>query len=63
MSDLKERYGTATRAAKEAIRQRKDTPRSAEEQRVFDAFRKQARSAYSALKQKSLTNRNNRTGS
>ena len=50
MQDLKERYATATRAAKEAIKQRKVETRSGEEQRVFNAFRKQAKAAYSTLK-------------
>lgn len=57
MSDIKERYATVTRTAKEAIKQRKDTPRSAEEQRVYDAFRKQARAAYSTLKAKPSSGR------
>ncbi|MER9963236.1 hypothetical protein NKJ72_20135 [Mesorhizobium sp. M0045] len=50
MQNLKTRYATVTRAAKEAIKQRKEEPRSREEQRVFDAFRKQAKAAYSTLK-------------
>ena len=50
MANLKTRYVTVTRAAKEAIKQRQEEPRSREEQRVFDAFRKQAKAAYSMLK-------------
>lgn len=50
MQNLKERYATATRAAKEATKKGKAEQRSTEEERVFNAFRKQAKAAYSTLR-------------
>jgi hypothetical protein len=50
MPDITERYITITRDAKQAIKERGTTQRSSEENRVYDAFRRHARDAYSTLK-------------
>lgn len=50
MADITERYIAATRDAKRSIRERDTSPRTTEEQRVYRAFRKQARAAYGTLK-------------
>lgn len=53
MANIKERYIEVTRQAKRTIRERADAPRSTEEQRVYAAFRRNARVAYSTLKSSS----------
>lgn len=50
MADLKDRYAEITRNAKGAIKERTLPTRSAEEQRVFKAFRTQAKTAYGTLR-------------
>ncbi|MBZ9995860.1 hypothetical protein [Mesorhizobium sp. BH1-1-4] len=53
MADLKERYVKVTRDAKDAIKERNLPARTAEEQRVFKAFRTQAKAAYGTLRPRS----------
>lgn len=50
MANITERYIETTRNAKRTIRERANMPRSTEEQRVYAAFRRNARDAYSTLK-------------
>lgn len=50
MTNITQRYIAVTRDAKRTILERAGTQRSAEEQRVYSAFRKRARDAYSTLK-------------
>lgn len=50
MANITERYIAVTKDAKRSIEQRETVQRSSEEQRVYSAFRKQARDAYSTLK-------------
>ena len=50
MTNITQRYIAVTRDAKRTIQERENTQRSSEEQRVFNAFRKRARDAYSTLK-------------
>lgn len=54
MTDVKERYVEALRSVKRRAEQaRTTTDRSREEQRVFDAFRRNAREDYRTLKKPS----------
>lgn len=55
MADLKERYAQITRDAKDAIKERSLPARSIEEQRVFKAFRTQAKAAYGTLRSRPPT--------
>ena len=50
MANITQRYIAVTRAGKQTIQERHVGPRSSEEQRVYEAFRKKAREAYSALR-------------
>lgn len=50
MSTIIKRYIEVTRDAKQSIQDRPNTGRSAEEERVYTAFRKKARDAYSTLR-------------
>lgn len=51
MADVKERYVSALRNSKEKVRLAKaNPPRTEEEKRVFDAFRRNAREDYRTLK-------------
>lgn len=51
MDDVKDRYVSALRSTKDQVRQAKEAAtRTAEEQRIFDAFRRNAREDYRTLK-------------